>query len=178
MSMRKALIFIIFFTEIGSEAVAEPQYYAKAFAARASMDTYSSGVAAGLGFGKKLYQFIPHFVVEGEVSKSFSSLKLKQATNPTKRSFTDAAVFGAFTFPVNYRYAVKGKLGFHYVSISDKVTDNTNNTSTRNNSHDAGLEAGVGLVVTLDPRKDIVMEYTTNDTNDFSQLMLAFQFNY
>jgi hypothetical protein len=152
--------------------------YVRAIATLSSMEKVDDGIAAGVGWGRTLYHVLPHFGVEGEIIKSFSNLEQKQTENTLKRSFTKAGFYGTLTYPLNLRWLIKGKLGFQYSSIKNRLINTAGTTTNSSNSTDTGMDFGIGAIIRLDRRKDVTIEYITNDTNDFSHVLLALQFNY
>lgn len=139
--------------------------YARALAVIASLDGYQDAYALGAGVGRDLPRVMPYLGVEGEFFKSFAKLDGKSGD----RTFNKTAVFMTYSYPVEPRIQINGKVGLRYVAFKDTVAGS---------SSDAGVDWGVGALLALDHNRNVVLEFITDDENKFSQFAVGLQFFY
>ncbi|MBI3775132.1 MAG: outer membrane beta-barrel protein [Gammaproteobacteria bacterium] len=139
--------------------------YARVLGALASLDGYSDSYALGVSVGRDLPRLAPHLGVEGEFFKSFS----KMDGTPGDVTFNKTAAFVTYTYPIELRIYMHGKVGLRYAALKNSVTGDDS---------DVGVDWGVGAMFALDHHRNVVLEFITSDENNFSQLALGLQFFY
>lgn len=159
----RVLIFVLFPAAAWHSAHAEN--YARALGVLASMDGYNNAYAVGAAMGRDLPRLLPYLGVEGEFFKSFSKMHGKNGD----LTFSKAAVFATYSYPIEPRIRLSGKVGLRYVSFKNTLNGD---------SSDTGMDWGVGTVLALDRNRNVVFEYITSDENKFSQLAVGLQFVY
>lgn len=152
------LLFGVFFTL--------PCAYAEDFlrieGAATSLSGYKEAYAAGFAWGRDLPHLLPRMSAEVEFLKGFTKLR-----GANTLSFSKTAGFAAFTFPVDRRISVKGKVGLRYATFD---------ASSSGQDNDLGVDFGFGALFTLDRARRISAEYISSDDNNFSQFILGLQF--
>ena len=144
---------------------AHAENYARALGVLASMDGYNNSYAVGAAIGRDLPRLLPHLGVEGEFFKSFSKMHGKNGD----LTFNKAAVFATYTYPIDPRIRLSGKVGLRYAGFKNTLNGD---------SSDTGMDWGVGSVLALDHNRNVIFEYITSDENKFSQLAVGLQFYY
>lgn len=144
---------------------AHAENYARALGVLASLDGYNNAYAIGAAMGRDLPRLLPYLGIEGEFFKSFS--KMHGANGDL--TFNKAALFATYTYPIDPRIRLGGKVGLRYASFKNTLNGD---------SSDTGMDWSVGTVLVLDHNRNVVLEYITSDENKFSQLAIGLQFFY
>lgn len=139
--------------------------YARALGVLASLDGYNDSYAVGVAVGRDLPRLLPHLGVEGEFFKSFS----KMSGKTSDLTFNKTAVFVTYSYPVEPRIHINGKVGLRYAAFKDSVAGSNNDT---------GVDWGVGALLAFDHNRNVVLEFITSDENKFSQFAVGLQFFY
>lgn len=142
---------------------AHAEDYLRIEGALTSLTGYKDAYAAGFAWGRDLPQLLPHMNAEVEFLKGFTRLR-----GSDDLSYSKTAGFAAFTFPVDPRIVVKGKVGLRYATL-----DHSGNGGQDN---DLGVDFGIGALFTLDRTRRICAEYISSDDNEFSQFLFGLQF--
>jgi len=157
-------LIVVFFTLAGwQNACAEN--YARVLGVVASLDEYKDSYAVGVGVGRDLPRLAPHLGVEGEFFKSFSKMDGKTGD----LTFNKTAVFATYSYPIETRVHLHGKVGLRYAAFKDSVAGDSSNV---------GVDWGIGTLLVLDHNRNLVVEFITSDENKFSQLAIGLQFFY
>ena len=159
----RALIVVVLTLAAWPNARAEN--YARVLGVLASLDGYGDAYAVGVAIGRDLPQLAPHLGVEGEFFKSFS--KMGSASGAV--TFNKTAVFMNYSFPVEPRIFLHGKVGLRYAAFKNSVSGDNS---------DVGMDWGIGTLLKLDHNRNVVLEFITSDENKFSQLAVGLQFFY
>lgn len=137
--------------------------YLRIEGALVSLTGYDDAHAAGFAWGRDLPHLLPRMSAEIEFMKGFNKLR-----GANSLSFSKTAGFAAWTFPVDPRIVVKGKVGLRYATF---------NRSGNGQDNDLGVDFGIGALYTLDRARRLSAEYISSDDNEFSQFILGLQFS-
>jgi len=159
----RAIVAVLFTFLGGQTACAES--YARVLGVLASLDGYGDAYAVGVSVGRDLPRLAPHLGVEGEFFKSFS--KMDGTTGD--QTFNKTAVFATYSYPVESRIFITGKVGLRYAAFKNSVAGDDN---------DVGMDWGIGTLLGLDHNRNVVVEFITSDENKFTQLAVGLQFFY
>ena len=144
---------------------ARAENYARVVGVLASLDEYKDSYAIGVGVGRDLPRLAPHLGVEAEFFKSFSKMDGKTGD----LTFNKTTVFATYSYPIETRIHINGKVGLRYAAFKDTVAGD---------SSDVGVDWGIGALLALDHNRNVVLEFITSDENKFSQLVVGLQFFY
>ena len=84
-------------------------------------------------------------------------------------TFNKTAVFMNYSFPIEPRIFLHGKVGLRYAAFKNSVSGADS---------DVGMDWGIGTLLKLDHNRNVVLEFITSDENKFSQLAVGLQFFY
>lgn len=158
-------IFLVSILILAAGQSARAENYARVLGALASLDGYSDSYAVGFAVGRDLPRLAPHVGVEGEFFKSFS----KMDGSNGDVTFNKTAVFATYSYPIEPRIFIHGKVGLRYAALKNSVTGDDS---------DIGVDWGVGTLLALDHNRNVVLEFITSDENKFTQFVLGLQFFY
>lgn len=161
--MHRILVVVVLTFAAGADAHAAN--YARALGVLASLDGYKDSYAVGVAVGRELPRLLPHLGIEGEFFKSFS----KMSGPNSNLTFNKTAVFVTYSYPVEPRIYLNGKVGLRYAAFKDSAAGNNNDT---------GVDWGVGALLAFDHKRNVVVEFITSDENKFSQFAVGLQFFY
>lgn len=159
----KNLLPIVLLGAVCAAPCAHAEDYLRVEGAVVSLSGYNDANAAGFAWGRDMPHVLPRMSAEVEFLKGFTKLRGANSV-----SFSKTAGFAAFTFPVDPRIVVKGKVGLRYATFD---------TSSNGQDNDLGVDFGIGALYTLDRARRVVAEYISSDDNDFSQFLLGLQFS-
>ncbi len=160
--MKSRLLLTTFLALLIPIAHGQDGFVVKPFAALVSMDSYTNGVAAGIGIGWPLPYFSQYMTAEAEYMKSFARME----SSSGRRSFAKGAIFAALTYPFDPRIHFKGKVGLRYATYENSGTGDAG-------GNDIGGDFGLGAQVLLDNLRTVEIEYITSDENRFSQFLVG-----